>query len=329
MPHQISAFIKGIGSYLPEKILSNLDLEQSIDTSDEWIFSRTGIRERRLAAEDEFASTMGSKAATKALTAAGLQPEEIDLIIVATMTPDYAAPSTAALIQHQIGAKNAAAMDLLAACSGFIYGLTTAKAFIAAGIYKNVLLVASEKLSSFIDYNDRSSCILFGDGAAAVVVSNSGSLAIGQSYLNADGSMADLIIVPAGGSHCPASHDTIDARQHYLKLRGNEVFKYAVRNMTSAAIECLKAANMTMEEVDWLVPHQANMRIIDTLAKNFAVPERKVVKNIEMCGNTSAASIPIALDELLQKNVVASGENLLLLAFGAGLTWGAILLQKS
>lgn len=324
------ARIVGVGSYLPEKILSNSDLEKMVDTSDEWIVSRSGISERRIAAADEFPSTMGAIAAKRALERASLAPENVDLVIVATMTSDYISSSTAALVQHAIGATKAAAFDVQAACSGFIYALATAKAYVESGIYKNVVVVATEKMSSFIDYKDRNTCVLFGDGAAAAVVCDSGQgLLIGASQLAASGDMVDLLRVPAGGARQPATANTIAERLHYIKMDGKEIFKNAVRLMALAARKCLEKAGLTENDVDWLVPHQANVRIIDAIAKNFKVSPDKIYKTLHKYGNTSASAVAIALDELLQQKKVEEGDNLLLIAFGAGLTWGAILLTQT
>lgn len=323
------ACIIGQGSYLPERILSNKDLESMVDTTDEWIVSRTGVKERRMARSDEFPSDMGYAAAQKALADAAVKPEAIDLILVATMTPDYISPSTAALIQAKLGAVNAAALDIQAACTGFIFGLSMAKAYVESGLYKCILLIAAEKMSAFIDYQDRSTCVIFGDGAAAAVIApgNKG-LAIDTISLGSDGELAELVQIPAGGSRMPASQETVGNRSHYFKMVGNEVFKHAVRRMSAAAKECLSRANLTDQDISWLVPHQANIRIIDAIAKNFQIADEKVYKTIEKYGNTSAASIGIALNELVCTQAIKSGEHILLVAFGGGLTWGAALLTK-
>ncbi len=323
------ARIIGLGSYLPEKVLTNQDFEKMVDTSDEWIVSRTGISERRLAGDEEATSDMGVTAAHRALQAAKLRPEAVDLILVSTMTPDYISPSTAALIQHRLGANRAAAFDLQAACSGFLYALATAKAYVESGIYRHVLVIASEKMSAFMDYTDRNTCVLFGDGAAAAVVAlEGGGLKIDHVCLGADGELAQLIVVPGGGSRHPATQETIEQGMHYFKMAGKEVFKHAVRRMTSAAKECLDRAGLTDQQISWLIPHQANIRIMDALSKGFNVPEAQVYKTIHKYGNTSASGVGIALDELLQEKTVRSGEHLLLVAFGAGLTWAATLLTK-
>lgn len=321
------ARIIGTGSYLPQKVLSNFDLEKMVETSDEWITTRTGMKERRIAREDEFTSDMGWEAAKKALEDAQLQPLEIDLILVATLTPDYPFPSTACLIQSRLGATNAAAVDIQAACSGYLYALSIAKAYVVSGLYKNILVVAAEKISSIIDYKDRSTCILFGDGASACVVSDKGQgLFIQDICLGADGQLADLLIQPAGGSRNPASLKTVSANEHTLRMGGNEVFKHAVRRMEMAAKDCLERSGIPESQISWLVPHQANIRIIGALAKRFEVPMEKVFLTLHKYGNTSASSVGIALDELWKEKGLHSGENLVLVAFGAGLTWGASVL---
>jgi len=272
---------------------------------------------------------MGAAAAEKALAAAGLDASHIDLILVATMTPDYPSSSTAALIQHSIGATKAAAFDLQAACSGFIYALSTAKAFVESGIYKNVLVITAEKMSSVVDYTDRATCILFGDGASAAVVSDKGrGLSLGHFCLGANGGLIDLFGVPAGGSRTPASGETVSIGMHFIKMQGRELFKHAVQLMSSAACECLEKASLTEDDIRWIVPHQANERIIDAIGKKFSEGSHKVFKNLHKYGNTSASSIGIALEELQQLHPLKVGERVLLLAFGAGVTWGAFLLTE-
>lgn len=328
------ARVIGTGTYLPKKVLSNEDLEKMVETSNEWIYTRTGIKERRIAEPDEYPSTMGAKAAKNALSDASLNPEQIDMIIVSTMTSDFQSSSTAALIQHEIGAVNAAAVDLQAACTGFIYALSIAKAYIESGMYRNVLLVAAEKMSSFINYEDRNTCVLFGDGAAAAIVSNQDSsssrpgLALTAISLSANGGLADLFLVPAGGSRLPASAETVATGQHFVKMQGQELFKQAVRSATQVAKACLDLVELSEKDIRWLVPHQANVRIIDALAKSFEIDQSKVIKTIEKYGNTSAASIPIALSELRAENRLQKGERLLLLGFGAGFTSGAAVLTQ-
>lgn len=326
----VTARIIGTGSYLPERILTNQDLEKMVETSDEWIVSRTGMKERRIARSDEFPSDMGVEAAQKALDAAKISKEEIDLILVATLTSDHIFPSTACLLQARLNLPKASAFDLQAACTGYIYALATAKAYIESGLYKNVLIVASEKLSSIVDYKDRNTCVLFGDGAAACVVSGKGKgLLIRQICLGSDGEQAELLKQPAGGSRMPASQETVASNLHTIKMDGKETFKHAVRRMESASKECLERAGLKEDEISWLVPHQANMRIIEAIAKRFQVPMEKVYLTIHKYGNTSASSVGIALDELLRKTKITSGENLLLTAFGAGLTWGSSLLTQA
>jgi 3-oxoacyl-[acyl-carrier-protein] synthase III len=323
------ARIIGTGCYLPERVLSNHDLEKMVETSDEWIVTRTGMKERRIARADEFPSDMGYEAAIRAMEAAKISPEEIDLILVATLTPDYVFPSTACLLQARLKAVNAAGLDVMGACTGFIFCLSQAQAYIDSGRYNNVLIVASEKLSSIVNYKDRNTCVLFGDGASACIVSNRGKgLSIRDVCLGSDGELAELLILPAGGSRRPASAETVCENLHYLKMEGKEVFKHAVRRMEMASKQCLDRAGLSENEISWLVPHQANMRIIEALAKRFAVPMERVYLTIHKYGNTSASSIGIALDELLRNTQVKNGENILLFAFGAGLTWGASVLTQ-
>ncbi|MEC7839407.1 MAG: beta-ketoacyl-ACP synthase III [Chlamydiota bacterium] len=322
------ARIVGVGSYVPEQVLTNADLEKMVDTSGEWIVQRTGIEERRIAGGAEASSDMGIAAAIKALEVSGKSASEIDLIIVATMTPDVISSATASLIQEKLKASRAGAVDIQAACTGFIYGLSMAKAFIESGMYQNVLLVASEKMSSVTDYTDRSTCILFGDGASAVVISDEGKgLAVGNVSLGSDGSCADLITIPAGGSRDPITKENIDKGMHFVKLEGREVFKHAVRRMAGVCSECLRLSNIELEDVAWLVAHQANMRIIDALARKLDFPEEKIIKTVSKYGNTSASSVPLALDELLENKEVNPGQTILLTAFGAGLSWGAATLK--
>lgn len=329
MSQHLTARIIGLGSYLPKKILTNQDLEQMVETSDTWIVSRTGMRERRIAATDEFPSDMGSQAAQQALHSCGIDPKEIEMILVATMSPDYISPSTANLIQAKIQAERAASMDIQAACAGFLYALSIAKAYIEAGIYNYILVVASEKMSAFIDYKDRSTCVLFGDGAAAAVVASKGEgFSVNTLCLGSDGQLADLVKIPAGGSRHPATQQTVEQHLHYFKMTGNEVFKHAVRRMSAAARECLTKAGLEEADVSWLVPHQANKRIIDAMAKNFNIPEHRVYQTVHKYGNTSASSVAIALHELMQEQKFQEGEHLLLTAFGGGLTWGAAVLTK-
>ncbi len=324
------AKIIGMGSYVPQKILSNQDLEKMVDTSDEWIVSRTGIKERRIADKEELTSDMAQKASLKALKKANLSSEDIDFILVATLTPDYIFPSTACILQEKLKATKAGACDLQAACTGYLYALSVAKALVESGAYKNVLVAASEKLSSIVDYTDRSTCILFGDGAAASVVSLEGKgLSIEKISLGSDGEQADLLILPGGGSANPTTEDTVAKRMHYIKMAGNEVFKHAVRRMESSSKLCLEALGLSEEDISWLIPHQANERIIDAIAKRFKhLHSERIFKTVKKYGNTSCSSIGLALDELIQKEKIASKENILLTAFGSGFTWGAAVLKQ-
>jgi len=326
---KVKAKIIGTGSYLPEKVLTNQDLEKIVDTSDEWILSRTGMKERRIARDDEYTSEMGTAAARAALADAKLTADQVDFILVATLTPDYPCPSTACLIQEALGAKKASGADVQAACTGFLFLLLMAKSLIESGVYKNILIIASEKLSSITNYKDRSTCILFGDGAAACVISGEGKgLSIENIQLGADGEQAELIMMPGGGSRQPASQESVANSQHYIQMAGNEVFKHAVRRMEAACKDCLDAMGLTEKEISWLIPHQANLRIIDAIAKRFEhLPPERIFKTGQKYGNTSASSVGIALDELLKCASLKAGEQILLTAFGAGLTWGAAVLR--
>lgn len=327
---ELKAKIIGTGSYLPERVLSNRDLEQMVDTSDEWIVSRTGMHERRIARADEYTSDMGIAAARRALANAQMDPEEIDFILVATLTPDYLCPSTACLIQQAIGAKRAGAVDLQAACTGYLYALAIAKSFVESGLYKNVLIVAAEKLSSITNYKDRSTCILFGDGACASIVSLQGKgLAISSICLGSDGEQAELLMMPGGGCRLPATKESVEEGKHYLQMAGNEVFKHAVRRMESSCKECLTAAGFKESDISWLIPHQANIRIIDAIAKRFDhLSSERIFKTVHKYGNTSCSSIGIALDELRLLHPLQAGEKILLTAFGGGLTWGSAILEE-
>ncbi len=328
-PKKIQARIVGTASYLPERVLTNADLEKMVETSDEWIMTRTGIKERRIAAKGESTSDMGVSAARRVLELTDTPATDIDLILVCTLTPDYSFPSTASLIQHKLGAREIPAFDLQAACTGYIYGLSVAKAFVESGIYKRVLLVASEKLSAIVNYKDRNTCVLFGDGAAASLIMGTGAgLSIENVIIGSDGSQAKLLMMPAGGSSLPASHETIDQGKHYITMQGNDVFKHAVKRMETAVKECLDAAGVAEESINWLVPHQANIRVIDMLARRFALPMERIYKTLQKYGNTSASSVAIALGELLAEQDLAIGGRIVLTAFGAGFTWGAALLVK-
>ncbi|HUJ18810.1 MAG TPA: beta-ketoacyl-ACP synthase III [Nitrospirota bacterium] len=324
----ILARITGTGSYAPKKIMTNHDLEKLVDTSDAWILERTGIRERRIAEQGQTTSDLAYEASKRALKAAGVGADELDLILVATMTPDTILPSMGCVLQEKLGARKAAAFDISAACSGFIYGMSIANAFIKADTYKNILLVGAEILSRFTDWEDRSTCILFGDGAgAAVIQRHSGKRGILSTHLHSDGGLGDLIHVPAGGAQHPASHDTIRKRMHFIKMKGNETFKAAVRSLEGVVQETLKHNKVKPEEIDFLVPHQANLRIIQAMAQRLAMPMEKVVLTLPKYGNTSAASIPMALDEAVRDGRIRENQLLLFEAFGGGLTWASALVR--
>ena len=319
--------ISGLGAYIPDKVLTNFDIEKMVDTTDEWIRTRTGIRERHIAAKGQSASDLGVKAAWMAIQDAKLTPQDMELIIVATITPDMLFPSTACYIQTKLGAK-CGAFDIAAACSGFPYALAVAEGFIRAGIYRNVLVVGAEVLSGFIDWSDRSTCVLFGDGAGAAVVSRAqDGHGIVSSYLGSDGSQADLLQIPAGGSMHPTTEETVKNRMHYLKMEGSEVFKVAVRTMELAVKEILKTAHLTTKDIDCLIPHQANMRILQAVAERLELPVDKVFINVERYGNMSSASTIVALYEAVKIGKIKKGGNVVLVAFGGGLTWASTLIH--
>lgn len=324
------ARITGMGTYVPERILSNQDLEKMVDTSDEWITTRTGIQERRIASDEESAATMGILAARRALEDAQISTDQVDCILCATLSPDYPVPSTAVLIQEALGMTDIPAFDLAAACTGHLYGLSMAKAYIEAGMYKKILLVSSEKMSSVVDYKDRSTCVLFGDGASACVLSDEGAgYLLGACDLGADGTRAMHLSIPLGGSREPLSKETIGDSRRYLQMEGREVFKHAVRRMIESSEKVLRAEGLGFEDIDWMVPHQANLRIILSIMKRLKVPEDRVYKTaVVRYGNQSAASVAVALDEMLREKDVQEGERIVVCAFGAGFTWGAVLLTK-
>jgi 3-oxoacyl-[acyl-carrier-protein] synthase-3 len=322
------AGIIATGSYVPEDILTNFDLEQMVDTSNEWIVTRTGIEERRVAAKDVATSDIATKAALNALEKAGMSAEEIDLIIVATITPDMAFPSTACIVQKNIGAKNAAAFDLEAACSGFVYGMTVAEQFVKTGFYKNIMVIGAETLSKILDYNDRNTCILFGDGAGAAIISEvEEGYGILSSCIGANGYDGHLLTQPAGGSRIPATVGSVEDRLHVIKMDGNEVFKFAIRVMGQASEEALEKCGLTKEDIDFLVPHQANIRIIDSALKRLKISPDRAYVNLNKYGNMSAASIIVALDEAIEKGHLKDEDVVVLVGFGAGLTWGASVLK--
>lgn len=320
--------IVSTGSYLPEKVLTNFDLEKMVETSDQWITERTGIKERRIANENQAASDLAHEASKIALDRASLKAEDIDLIITATVTGDMPFPSTACILQDKLGAKKAAAFDINAACSGFLYGLYVADSFIRSGMHKKILVVGTEVLSKITDWEDRTTCILFGDGAGAVIVEPTiEDRGILSMSVNSDGSMWDLLHLPAGGSKIPASRESVDNKLHFIKMRGNETFKFAVRALEDLVIRILEENKLDPSQLSLLIPHQANLRIIQATADRLGLPMEKVLINIDKYGNTSAASIPIALDEALTTGRVKEGDYILLEAFGGGLTWASALLK--
>ena len=320
--------VTGVGSFLPSKVLSNYELEKMVETSDEWITSRTGIKERRIASENEFTSDLAAKAAQRAMKMAGVTGEQIDLIIVATITPDMPFPSTACLVQQKIGAKRAAAFDLEAACSGFIYGLEIGQQFIMSRTYDTVLVIGAEKLSTIVDWKDRNTCVLFGDGAGAVILqSRPHSHGLLTAVMGADGNKADLLSMPGGGSRCPATTDSVHARQHYLQMDGKETFKNAVQAMLTAAQEALQRCELQISQIKCVIPHQANRRIIDAVGDRLGATADQLFVNLDRYGNTSAASVAIALDEAVSSGKIARGDLILLVVFGAGLTWGAAVIE--
>lgn len=317
-----------MGHSFPEGILTNADLEKIVETSDEWITTRTGIKQRHKAADNEYTSQFGTKAARLALERAGLKPEDIDIIICATTTPDQIMPSTGALIQAQLGAVNAAGMDVFAACSGFLYGITMVESMIRTGQIRYALVIGAEVLTKYVDYTDRGTCVIFGDGAGAAVL---GPVEEGKGILatkiRSDGRYEEQLYAPGGGTKLGTTHETIDNREHFFKMKGNELFKVAVRSMADISKEMLDRTGFTVEDVDIVIPHQANQRITDAVASRLGVPEEKVYSNIAQHGNTSSASIPIALDECIQSGKVKEGSLVLLTAFGGGVTWGGTVIR--
>ncbi len=326
---QFGATIVGTGSYTPERILTNHDLEQMVDTSDEWIQARTGIRERHIAAPQQATSDLAFEAAKSALAQAGCRADDIDLIIVATISPDRPFPNTACFLQKKLGADQAACFSLEAACSGFVYALQVAASLIRTGAHRRALVVGAEKISMFVDWQDRNTCVLFGDGAGAVVLeaTTPESDIFLAANMGADGSYAELLTVPAGGSQMPPSRQAIEAKKQYLKMEGREVFKLAVNAMVESAKSVMREAGLESSQLRWLIPHQANTRIIQAVGKRLAVPEANVFMNLDKYGNTSAATIPICLDQLNRGGHLTRGDYVLMVAFGGGLTWGASLLR--
>ncbi len=324
-----SLFIQGTGSYVPERLVTNEDLAQIVDTSDEWIRTRSGITERRIAAPGEATSDLAVQAALRAITDAGLTKEDIDLLIVATVTPDQPFPATACLVQTKLGLQPIAAFDISAACTGFLYILETAAALLERGPYRHALIIGAEKFSAIVDWQDRTTCVLFGDGAGAAIISreNKSGFEIIDTLIGADGANADILCIPAGGTACPSSPQTLEAHLQYVKMNGREVFKQAVRVMGQVAQTLLARHGLTPADIKVIIPHQANVRIIEALAKGFDLPLDRFFINLHHYGNTSAASIPLALDEARKAYDWQKGDYVLLVAFGAGLTWGSTLLK--
>ncbi len=322
------AYIAGTGMYVPEKVLTNADLAKMVNTSDEWITSRTGIKERHIAENGVGSSDLALPASRDAMAAAGITPEDLDLIIFGTFTPDSPCPSAACILQEKLGAKNAASFDLHAACSGFIYGLTTARQFVASGMYNTVLVLGVDKLSSVTNWADRNTCVLFGDGAgAAIVTAEPRGLRLRGGYLGADGSMAKLLHMPGGGSAIPATHESIDQDLHYVTMKGREVFKAAVLSMEKAVDILLEQEGVDRSEIRWLIPHQANMRIIKVLGDYLNLPPERVHKSVQHYGNTSAATTAIGLHKVYEAGEFEPGDKIVVVAFGSGFTWGACLLE--
>ena len=325
-----SVIISGTGSYVPEKILTNDDIAKIVETSDEWIYTRSGIKERRIAAEGEAASDMALISARRALENANLKPQDMDLVIVTTVNPDMMFPSTACILQAKLGIRNnIPCFDIEAACSGFVYGLEVASKMMKSGYYKNALVVSTEKMSSMLDWQDRGTCVLFGDGSGAAVLSVCEEKGVGilDTVLGADGSDTATLKMPAGGSLLPPSQETVEQRLHFLQMTGREVFKHAVKIMGEKSFEVIERYGISPEQINLLIPHQANTRIIESVAKRLKLPMEKVFVNIEKYGNTSSASIPIALDEALKAGKIKKDDYILFVAFGAGLTWGATLVK--
>ena len=324
--NKTSASITAVGSYLPSKVLNNQDLEKMVDTSDDWIFSRTGIKERRILDKGLGTSLMAINAASKIIKKKNINPLDIDMVIVATITPDMHVSATAAHVASEIGALNAFGYDLQAACSGFLYGMSVASSYIESGKYKKIILIGADKMSSIVDYSDRNTCIIFGDGAAAVLFEpNNDNLGMQDEYLRSDGVGREFLRIEGGGSILPASLETVSKKKHFLFQDGKSVFKYAVSNMANASDEIMKRNNLSNEDIDFLVPHQANKRIIDATASRMGIKESKVLMNIEKYGNTTAATIPLILSDF--ENKFKKGDNIIFAAFGGGFTWGASYLK--
>ena len=324
-----SIIIKGVGSYVPEQIVTNAELSRRVDTSDEWIQARTGIRERHIARDDQATSDLAVEAAKAALASARMKAEELDLILIATVTPDMPFPSTACFVQHKLGLKNIPAFDITAACSGFLYGLEVAKGLLRSRTYKNILVIGAEKLSCITNWEDRTTCVLFGDGAGAVILGTIPQPGYGliDSHLGADGADYQILHLPAGGSAKPASMETVKAGEHFLQMQGNQVFKLAVRAMEQSATLLLERQGLRPDQIAWVIPHQANTRIIEAISQRLGIGMERFWVNLDSFGNTSAASIPIALDEAFRAGSIKKDDYILFVSFGAGLTWASALIK--
>jgi 3-oxoacyl-[acyl-carrier-protein] synthase III len=322
--------ISGTGHYLPEKLLTNADLEKMVDTNDAWIVERTGMKVRHLAADGQNTTDLALIASQKALEAANLKPTDLDLIVFCTVSPDTLMPSAACVLQAKLGARKIMAFDLSAACSGFVYGISVADQFIRTGVYKNILVVGAEILHRYVNYKDRDTCILFGDGAGACILSraeeNQDSTVMGQHFY-ADGTLGELFVLPAGGSAIPMSQRVLDEGLNFVRMKGREIFKNAVRTMSICCTEVIGQAKIEIKDIDWMIPHQANIRILEAVAEHFGIEKEKVVINVHEIGNTSAATVPIALDQAVRDGRIKRGQNVMLTAFGAGLTGGSVLLR--
>lgn len=321
------ASITGWGNYLPKNILTNKDLEEMVDTTDEWITSRTGIKERYIADDDETTSDLAFNAAKKAIDRAGITADQLDMILVATVTPDMPFPSTACILEDRLEAKNAATLDIEAGCSGFVYGLSIASQFIATGMYDNILVIGAETLSKIMDWEDRNTCVLFGDGAGAAILQPTEKGGFLAFDLGSDGSGGKSLYMPGGGSLNPASRESVKKKKHYIKMEGNQVFKFAVKRMSQASLDVIDESGFKPEDVDLFIPHQANTRIINASAKRLDLSKEEVYVNLPYYGNTSSASVPIAMAEAREKGLIENGDKIVLVAFGAGLTWGSTIIE--
>ncbi|MEB2309048.1 MAG: ketoacyl-ACP synthase III [Candidatus Brocadiaceae bacterium] len=322
------ASITGIGSYLPGKVLTNYDLEKMVDTSDDWIIQRTGIKERRIVENGQITSDLATQASLKAMEDAGVSPHDLDMIITSTITPDHFFPSTSCFVQQKLGATRAGAFDILAACAGFIYAISVGQSFVNSGAMETVLVIGAECLSTITDFTDRTTCVLFGDGAGAVIIQKSSAKhEILSTSLAADGSQADVLIMPGGGAKTPASVESVQQRTHYIHFRGKEVFKLAINNITSMILETVNKNGLMIEDIDLIIPHQSNLRIIEATMEKLGLPMEKAFVNIDKYGNTSSASIPIAIDEARKEGRLSKGDLVMLVAFGGGLTWGSSVIR--